>query len=53
MDLTAQKSSIRKNFLKPEVDSKCMLNKREEFSISLRNEKKKTIIQQKRRKIAE
>ena len=43
----------RKNFMKPEADSGSTLQKREEFAISLRKQKTKSIIQMKRRKIAE
>jgi hypothetical protein len=42
--------ATRKNFLKPESEN--ILQKREQFAVSLRKEKTKSIVQLKRRKIA-
>ena len=43
--MSIQQSSLRKNFLKPDFDSDTILQKREEFAVSLRKQKTKAIVE--------
>ena len=51
--MSASTLTLRKNFLKPDLGSENVIQKREEFAVSLRKQKTKNIVQMKRRKIAE
>ena len=48
---TKTHEKVRKNFMKPDFEPELMITKREQFAVSLRKQKTKAVVQQKRRKI--